>query len=126
MLEMFTCAFFFSRSYVCAYSVWLCWSAHKQLGNILAHIPRRIIFKKQQVNDARLSYFLSSTLSLSPFLLLLASLGWDMALAQFGRRYGRFGKRLFPPLTLSLPTLCCYGLGRGHIQDEKQVSQEKM
>lgn len=56
---------------------------------------------------------------------MLASFGWDMAVAQIGKSCGRFGKQLFPPLTLSLPTLCCYGLGRGHFQDENQVRQEK-
>lgn len=29
-----------------------------------------------------------------------------MATAQIGKSCGRFGKRLFPPLTLSLPSLC--------------------
>lgn len=31
----------------------------------------------------------------------------------------------FPPLTFSLPSLCVVINWRGHIQDEKQVSQEK-
>ena len=73
-----------------------------------------------------LSLFLSSTVALSLPLVLSVSLGWEMAMARIGKGCGRFGKRLFPSLTFSLPlTLCCYRLVRGHIQDEKQVSQEK-
>lgn len=37
-----------------------------------------------------------------------------MALAQFGRRCRRFGKRLFSPLTLSLPTLLLRTWERSH------------
>lgn len=68
--------------------------------------------------------------SLSPLLLLRLGLSFclsvgKMAAAQIGKSCGRFGKRLFPPLTFSLLSLCVVINWRGHIQDEKQVSQEK-
>lgn len=68
--------------------------------------------------------------SLSPPPLLQLCLSFclsvgKMATAQIGKSCGRFGKRLFPPLTFSLLSLCVVINWRGHIQDEKQVSQEK-
>lgn len=83
----------------------------------------RAHLKEQQVEDAILSIPSSSAIALS--LSLSLSLGWEMAMVQIGKCCGRFGKRLFPPLTFSLHSLCVVINWRGHIQDKKQVSQEK-
>lgn len=73
-----------------------------------ALLAGRTHLKEQQVeNECHIIFFCPSP----PLLLYLSfvlsvSLGWVMATAQIGKSCGRFGKCLFPPLTLFLPSLC--------------------
>ena len=93
-----------------------------------ALLAGRAHLKEQQGEYTILSFplFFLHCCSISAFRSVSVSLGWEMAAAQIGKSCGRFGKRLFSLSHFLSPiTLCCYRLVRGHIQDEKQVSQEK-
>lgn len=63
-----------------------------------ALLAGRTHLKKQQVENAFFLVFLLCCLSFCP--------GWDMAMVQIGKSCGRFGKCLFSPLILALPSLC--------------------
>lgn len=109
---VFVCAPFLAGVYVSAL-IWQALLGCRQAGSWImapALLAGRTHLKEQQVENGILFFFCLS----APLLLYLRlsfcpsslSLGWEMATAQIGRSCGRFGKRLFPPLTLSLPTLC--------------------
>lgn len=74
--------------------------AGKQLDNGPCSACWKNAFKAAAGRECHFSFF-----SLSPLLFLFCP-GWDMAMVQIGKSCGRFGKCLFPPLTLSLPSLC--------------------
>lgn len=96
--------------------------AGRQLDNGPCGACRRSPFKGAAGREGHIIFSLFLLLSA---LSLTLPLGRDMAADQFGKSCGRFGKGFFPPATFSLSSLCVVINWRGHIQDEKQVSQEK-
>lgn len=98
---VFACAPFLAGVYVSAL-IWQALLGCRQAGSWImapALLAGRTHLKQQQVENAFFFFFfLLCCLSFCP--------GWDMAVVQIGKSCGRFGKCLFSPLTLSLPSLC--------------------
>lgn len=129
-LCVFACAPFLAAVYVSAL-IWQALLGCRQAGSWImapALLAVETHFQRAAGRECHVIFFqsFSSTVALSLSLGLSVSLELEMAAAQVGKSCGRFGKWLFSPTHfVSRLSRCCYKLERGHIQDEKQVSQEK-
>lgn len=118
---VFACAPFLAGVYVSAL-IWQALLGCRQAGSWImapALLAGRAHLKQQQVENAFFFFFFSPLLSL-----VLSRMGYGSG-PDWQELWKIWQVPLFPSHFVSPLTLCYYRLERGHIQDEKQVSQEK-